>query len=99
MDITEHRNIVRKSTFMAENYNILFWEQTDSGETRINLSVSFVWPEFFHLSAYVVYWILILSIAGSCFGLRWFTPACEVPLCGHATLASAAVLFDSIGKV
>ncbi|NXP90975.1 PBLD protein, partial [Passerina amoena] len=30
---------------------------------------------------------------GSCFGLRWFTPASEVPLCGHATLASAAVLF------
>uniref|UniRef100_A0A8C8Z6L6 Phenazine biosynthesis-like domain-containing protein n=1 Tax=Prolemur simus TaxID=1328070 RepID=A0A8C8Z6L6_PROSS len=29
----------------------------------------------------------------SCFGLRWFTPASEVPLCGHATLASAAVLF------
>ncbi|NXW18480.1 PBLD protein, partial [Circaetus pectoralis] len=27
------------------------------------------------------------------FGLRWFTPANEVPLCGHATLAAAAVLF------
>ncbi|KAH9494860.1 hypothetical protein Btru_015844 [Bulinus truncatus] len=27
------------------------------------------------------------------FGLRWFTPTTEVPLCGHATLASAAVLF------
>ncbi|XP_053160571.1 phenazine biosynthesis-like domain-containing protein isoform X2 [Hemicordylus capensis] len=29
----------------------------------------------------------------ACFGLRWFTPTNEVPLCGHATLASAAVLF------
>ncbi|KGL73874.1 Phenazine biosynthesis-like domain-containing protein [Tinamus guttatus] len=29
----------------------------------------------------------------SCFGLRWFSPATEVPLCGHATLAAAAVLF------
>jgi len=27
------------------------------------------------------------------FGLRWFTPTNEVPLCGHATLAAAAVLF------
>jgi len=27
------------------------------------------------------------------FGLRWFTPAVEVPLCGHATLASACALF------
>jgi len=35
---------------------------------------------------------------GSCFGLRWFTPTCEVPLCGHATLASAAVLFNSKGN-
>ncbi|HEX2094128.1 MAG TPA: PhzF family phenazine biosynthesis protein [Longimicrobiaceae bacterium] len=27
-------------------------------------------------------------------GLRWFTPACEVDLCGHATLASAHVLWQ-----
>jgi PhzF family phenazine biosynthesis protein len=27
------------------------------------------------------------------FSLRWFTPRVEVPLCGHATLATAAVLF------
>lgn len=27
------------------------------------------------------------------FHLRWFTPTVEVPLCGHATLASAWVLF------
>ncbi len=27
--------------------------------------------------------------------LRWFTPALEVPLCGHATLATAHVLFGT----
>lgn len=32
------------------------------------------------------------------FGLRWFTPTNEVPLCGHATLASAAVIFFSVCK-
>lgn len=31
------------------------------------------------------------------FGLRWFTPAIEAPLCGHATLASAHVLFAELG--
>ncbi len=31
------------------------------------------------------------------FHLRWFTPAVEVALCGHATLASAAVLFHQLG--
>jgi PhzF family phenazine biosynthesis protein len=30
------------------------------------------------------------------FSLRWFTPKTEVPLCGHATLATAAVLFLDI---
>lgn len=29
--------------------------------------------------------------------LRWFTPAIEVPLCGHATLASAHVLYSHLG--
>lgn len=29
---------------------------------------------------------------GESYDLRWFTPVCEVDICGHATLASAAVL-------
>ncbi|XP_022249331.1 phenazine biosynthesis-like domain-containing protein isoform X2 [Limulus polyphemus] len=32
------------------------------------------------------------------FLLQWFTPTNEVPLCGHATLASAAVLFNCYGN-
>ena len=35
---------------------------------------------------------LVPSIDG--FDLRWFTPAIEVDLCGHATLASAHVLWE-----
>jgi len=31
------------------------------------------------------------------YGLRWFTPRTEVNLCGHATLASAAVLLEVEG--
>ncbi len=31
------------------------------------------------------------------FSLRWFTPKVEVRLCGHATLATAAVLFGVVG--
>ena len=34
---------------------------------------------------------------GERFALRWFTPGCEVDLCGHATLASAYVLFHELG--
>lgn len=31
------------------------------------------------------------------FGLRWFTPTVEAPICGHATLASAFALFEEMG--
>ncbi|HEV7784846.1 MAG TPA: PhzF family phenazine biosynthesis protein [Thermoanaerobaculia bacterium] len=33
---------------------------------------------------------------GSDYRLRWFTPRIEVPLCGHATLASAAVVMERL---
>jgi PhzF family phenazine biosynthesis protein len=34
---------------------------------------------------------------GDGFRLRWFTPAVEIDLCGHATLASAYVLYRHLG--
>lgn len=33
---------------------------------------------------------------GEDYRLRWFTPLVEVPLCGHATLASAAVVMERL---
>lgn len=33
---------------------------------------------------------------GEGYALRWFTPSVEVPLCGHATLASAYVIFKHL---
>ena len=35
---------------------------------------------------------------GDYFDLRWMTPTVEVDLCGHATLASAHVLFNHLGR-
>ncbi len=38
---------------------------------------------------------LVPSVSGNAdFEIRWFTPAVEINLCGHATLASAFVLFN-----
>ena len=33
---------------------------------------------------------------GADYRIRWFTPKVEVPLCGHATLASAAVVMERL---
>lgn len=35
---------------------------------------------------------------GPDFGLRWFTPELEIDLCGHATLATAHVIFTQLGE-
>lgn len=35
---------------------------------------------------------------GGRYGLRWFTPTVEVDLCGHATLATAFVLWERLGE-
>lgn len=40
---------------------------------------------------------LVRKTAGQ-YHLRWFTPTVEVPLCGHATLASAYVLKECLGE-
>jgi PhzF family phenazine biosynthesis protein len=37
-----------------------------------------------------------LVTQGDAYGLRWFTPQQEVDLCGHATLASAYVIFHCL---
>ena len=39
----------------------------------------------------------IVRTGEASWNLRWFTPAVEVPLCGHATLAAAHVLFTHEG--
>lgn len=39
----------------------------------------------------------IVSETPLSYEIRWFTPAVEVNLCGHATLASAYVLFNMLG--
>ena len=42
--------------------------------------------------------LIPLSHQGS-FGLRWFTASVEIPLCGHATLAAAHILFTELESV
>jgi PhzF family phenazine biosynthesis protein len=37
----------------------------------------------------------IQPIKGNIYSIRFFTPKIEIPLCGHATLASSKILFDT----
>src|SRR6188768_3695624 len=39
----------------------------------------------------------IKKIAGNTYSIRFFTPKKEIPLCGHATLASSKIIFDTTG--
>lgn len=35
----------------------------------------------------------VKAMGDNCFQIRWFSPLCEIDFCGHATLASAFVVF------
>lgn len=37
----------------------------------------------------------ITPVSGNNYSIRFFTPKMEIPLCGHATLASARIIFDT----
>jgi PhzF family phenazine biosynthesis protein len=38
----------------------------------------------------------VVPCSTGCYDIRWFTPAVEVDLCGHATLASSHVLWNEL---
>jgi PhzF family phenazine biosynthesis protein len=44
------------------------------------------------------YFVPAAGAAGVDYELRWFTPTVEVDLCGHATLATAHVLWSALGR-
>jgi len=37
----------------------------------------------------------IKQIIDNTYSIRFFTPKIEIPLCGHATLASSKIIFDT----
>ena len=37
----------------------------------------------------------IKQISGNVYSIRFFSPKTEIPLCGHATLASSKIVFDT----
>ena len=41
-----------------------------------------------------VFFVPSSSPNGADYDIRWFTPSVEINLCGHATLASAYVIFE-----
>lgn len=40
----------------------------------------------------------VIRVRTGHYQLRWFTPGIEVPLCGHATLATSHVLYTELGE-
>ena len=60
-----------------------------------------IWDKYAHflnLNDEILFIFLIFSSASE-FNLRWFTPTNEVNLCGHATMATATVIFRALGKM
>lgn len=61
------------------------WMQVVAKEFNLS-ETAFVWPKT----------DLDDSVQTATYGIRYYTPKVEVDLCGHATLASAAILFQTL---
>jgi PhzF family phenazine biosynthesis protein len=80
------KNFLQQSTNLSYHHSILSkraitWMQTVANEFNLS-ETAFVWPTDTCNSNDLQYYI------------KYFTPTIEVDLCGHATLASASVLFQ-----
>ena len=71
---------------------VIFPSSTDARSTSIPFQLSLAREFNFSETAFLIP-LPSSTFTAPHYGLRWFTPSVEFPLCGHATLASAHVLF------
>ena len=58
-------------------------------------SVTDVWKQFVAAEMNLSETAFLEKVSDGEYNLRWFTPNIEVDLCGHATLASAHILWET----
>jgi PhzF family phenazine biosynthesis protein len=77
--------VLLKSDVDVTDENTLKWMQGVAQEFNLS-ETAFVWPAKIEKGS---------DESALPYHIRYFTPTVEVPLCGHATLASAAVLYQT----
>jgi PhzF family phenazine biosynthesis protein len=82
-----HLNTFTSAAFRGNAAGVCLLDSWPEDKTLLNIAAENKHSE----TAYVV-------ARGSDYDLRWFTPAIEMDLCGHATLAAALVVFTHLDR-
>lgn len=83
MSLLVHVDAFTNERFKGNPAAVYLMDEPESGEFMQNLAVEMNLSE-----------TAFLLKKGGKFSLRWFTPTVEIALCGHATLATAHVLWE-----
>ncbi len=81
-----------KTIYQVDAFTDIPFKGNPAGVMIVNSEITSAWMQKMALEMNLSETAFLIPKEGS-FDIRYFTPAVEVPLCGHATLASAHVLF------
>jgi PhzF family phenazine biosynthesis protein len=82
----------KKTIYQVDAFTDLPFKGNPAGVMIVNKDIHAGWMQNMALEMNLSETAFIVPQEGS-FDIRYFTPTIEVPLCGHATLASAHILF------
>ena len=84
-------------SYIVDSFTKLAFKGNPAGvcltETPLNDELMLAIAQEFNLSETA----FIRKTDGNTYSIRYFSPKVEIPLCGHATLASGKVVFESDG--
>ncbi len=81
-----------KTIFQVDAFSGIPFKGNPAGVMIVNEDATAAWMQNIALEMNLSETAFLVPQEGS-FDIRYFTPSVEVPLCGHATLASAHILF------
>ncbi len=82
-----------KTIYQVDAFTDRPFKGNPAGVMIVNKETPAAWMQNMALEMNLSETAFIVPQEGS-FDIRYFTPTVEVPLCGHATLASAHILFQ-----
>lgn len=85
--------INRKTIYQVDSFTDIPFKGNPAGVMIVDKGCDSIWMQNIAMEMNLSETAFVIPTE-SCFEIRYFTPTKEVPLCGHATLASAHVIYE-----
>ena len=83
-----------KTIYQIDTFTSIPFKGNPAGVMIVDETADTQWMQQIAMEMNLSETAFIIPIVENEFQIRYFTPTVEVPLCGHATLASAHILYE-----